>query len=278
MKKLLFISLIITNVMIGQITLEHSYPGSSCYYQMGTSSSIYNQLYVVKLEVDGDKYVHVDRNNKMLKFYNLNHTPFKSISYAAVTDVNPNGNNHTILYISQKLFDNDNEIEFMYGEQLAYGACITQIVNEDGSIVFTANNESNIVISNAPQVQVSIYNTTAGTKMILSANSSDPLGNGKVYSLPGNLSPLTVKSLENPTSESNLYPNPSSDNITLDNKEFDINKVVIMDVTGKIIRSISSENVTSVNVDISTLSCGEYYVQIFDKKENLIDTKKLIKN
>ena len=52
----------------------------------------YQQLYIVKLEVDGEKYVFVDRANKQIKFYNLNHTLWKTISYAGTIDLNSGSN------------------------------------------------------------------------------------------------------------------------------------------------------------------------------------------
>lgn len=272
MKKILFLFLTFSSIMYGQITLEHSYPGASYFVNASTGQNI-QQLYMVNLEVDGHKYVHIDRGNKVLNFYNLNHTPFKSISFAAATSVNP-ANVQDFLYISQNLFDNDNEIEFLYVDQYALNTAVTQVVNEDGTIIFTANNEAPLVKLNAPQAQVPIYNTSAGTKMILSATS----GNGQVYSLPGVLSALTVKNIENPTNELSLYPNPSTNKITIENKNVLINKIVIYNNNGETIKSLSVENINSVDLDVSNLSSGEYFVQIYDKNGTLVDTKKIIRN
>ncbi len=258
--------------MSGQITLENSYPGAGCYSQM-VNGDIFNEMYVAHLEIDGDKYVHIDRNGKLLRFYNLNHTPFKTISYALAVPANSLTNIKTILYISQNLFDTDNEIEFMYCDG-NYNSATTQIVNEDGSIIFTANNEAPIVFVTAPQSQLPIYNTTAGTKMILSQIGG--AANARVYSLTGTLSAVTVRNLADPRSESSLFPNPSQNKITVQNGH-PINKINIVDANGKIVMLLSADNVNSVDIDVSTLTSGVYFVQVYDTKGVLMENRKIIR-
>ncbi len=272
MKKLIFLFVLISFSVNGQITLEQTYPGTSII------ANGYNtqNLYMVKLEVDGEKYVHIDRTNRVVKFYNLNHTFYKSISFSAAADVNSFGNiSQEILYISQKLFDNDNEIEFLYVDQDGPSAYVTQIINEDGTVIFTANNEYPAVRGTAPQAQLPIYNTSAGTKLILSAMNGD----GKVYSLPGTLSAITVRDIENPHNEnSKLFPNPTSNKISITNTKVAIKKVNIIDINGKLIDSILFDNSSNDEIDVSHLSSGEYIIQILDKNENIIDNQKIIRN
>src|SRR5690349_4517041 len=91
-----------------QITLDNTYPTPS------------SDLYMVNLERSGPKYVikTMDSGNRYLKFYNLNHSLWKTI------DCNPfrkvkRANNATIFpfgcfYISESLFDCDTNIELIY--------------------------------------------------------------------------------------------------------------------------------------------------------------------
>ncbi|HOZ88128.1 MAG TPA: T9SS type A sorting domain-containing protein [Bacteroidia bacterium] len=276
MKNLLLVLMVVTNLMSGQITLEHSYPGAGSYSQImpGGSQGIVNELHIVHLEIDGDKYVHIDRLGKQLKFYNLNHTPFKTISWALAVPVNSLTPIKTILYISQTLFDTDNEIEFMYIDAFGYQASTTQVINEDGSVIFTANNQAPIVYITAPQTHVSIYNTTAGTKMILSEVGG--ANNGNVYSLTGTLSAVTVKNLEDPKNVSSLFPNPSQNKITLQN-ENPINKINIIDGSGKIVMLLSADNVKVIDIDVSTLTSGVYFLQVYDTKGVLMENRKIIR-
>jgi hypothetical protein len=78
----------------------------------------------------------------------------------------------------------------------------------------------------------------------------------------------------------NIYPNPASDYITLNSKMKESNNIHInlVDLNGKVIRTIKKENINSFNekIDIKNLSNGIYNVVI--KIDNKIYTKKIIKN
>ncbi len=85
MKKAILFSIVLFAFAIkanAQITLEHTYNSAGSLVAFPN----YQQLYIVKLEVDGEKYVFVDRANKQVKFYNLNHTLWKTISYTGTID------------------------------------------------------------------------------------------------------------------------------------------------------------------------------------------------
>jgi len=120
-----------------QITLDETYANAG--FSGGTLS--WQTLEVVRLELGGDKFVFRDNENKTLKFYNLDHSLWKSISYSGAIDVDPDYNSANILYISQHLFDLDDEIEFMYVD-VGSDVGVTQVVNEDGVFLFTANDQA----------------------------------------------------------------------------------------------------------------------------------------
>jgi hypothetical protein len=132
MKKYLLIALIAFAVIAkAQVALEHTYDSAGSFIAYPSQA----QLYIIKLEVDSEKYVFVDRINKAVKLYNLNHTPWKVISFAGTIDLDPNSNAQEIMYISQHLFNTDDKIEFLYADINANTPdCVTQIINEDGNI------------------------------------------------------------------------------------------------------------------------------------------------
>ena len=68
----------------------------------------------MNLESGGVKYLYANKNGHKLKFYNLDHTHWKTIDYSQAIDMNPDANNHPITYVLQHLIDTDDEIEFMY--------------------------------------------------------------------------------------------------------------------------------------------------------------------
>lgn len=279
MKKIILFSIVLfafTTKTNAQVTLEHTYDSAGALIAF----PIYQQLYIVKLEVDGEKYVFVDRADKLLRFYNMNHSPWKTISFASTIDLNTGSNTQNIMYISQHLFNTDDQIEFLYGDldQNNVYNFVTQIVNEDGSIMFTENNAGPWVKINFPAAQLPIYNTSVGTKMILSLSN----GNANVYSLAGTLSAGIIAMPDN--SQNNLmasmaYPNPTSSSTRIDyTLPNGVNKgeMVFYDTQGKEIKRFNVDR-TFNNLTISTedLQSGIYYYNLQTSFGNS-EAKKLV--
>lgn len=256
-----------------QLTLEHTYDDAGYYF----SSSKPSSFYIVNLEVDGEKYVNVDRTTKQVKFYNLNHTVWKTISFTGGTDLNAAVNVMSILYISQHLFDTDDEIEFLYVD-VNMNDAVTQVINEDGSILFTANNEAPLVLGNVPQAQLPIYNTVLGAKMILSVND----GRVRVYSLGGT---LTAGIIGNPDNQfenfktSLPYPNPSRSSTRIDftlPKGIDTGQLVFYNMQGKEIKRFNVDKTfDSLLISTEDLQSGTYYFNLQTSLGNS-ETKKLV--
>lgn len=262
-----------------QVTLEHTYD-SAGYYGYG---GIWQQLYVVKLEVDGDKFVFVDKANKAVKFYNLNHTLWKTVSFAAATDFNPSQYFQNIAYISQHLFDTDDEIEFLYVDYTngSSSAAITEIINEDGSILFTANNQAPFLNASVPQAQVPIYNTSNGTKMILSGGVSTD-GNAYVYGLAGTLM-AGIKGFTN-NEQDNFkmalaYPNLASTSTKIAYKlpnGVNTGQIVFYDTQGKEVKRFTVDNTfSSIEISTEDLQSGIYYYNLQTAQGNS-GAKKLV--
>ncbi|MCO6501095.1 MAG: T9SS type A sorting domain-containing protein [Vicingus serpentipes] len=73
-------------------------------------------------------------------------------------------------------------------------------------------------------------------------------------------------------SKLNIYPNPTSNQLTISGNYSFINKIDIYDITGKSIKSIN-QNTNTINV--SDLPSRVYFVKIFDNEESIV--KKFIK-
>lgn len=280
MKKLIFITLFAFTINVkAQITLEHTYDSAGYFF----ASTIYQQLYIVKLEVDGDKIVFVDRDKKLVRFYNLNHSPWKTISFLAATDLNTNADVQSTMYISQHLFDGDDEIEFLYVDQNQPTSAITHVINEDGSILFTANNQAPLVYTSAPQAQLPIYNTSAGTKMILSGgayNSGD--GNAYFYGLAGTLANGIIAFPNNEFNNlrtSMAYPNPTRSSTRIDyTLPNGVNKgeIVFYDTQGKEVKRFNVDRTfDSLVISTEDLQSGLYYYNLQTTQGNS-ESKKLI--
>lgn len=84
---------------------------------------------------------------------------------------------------------------------------------------------------------------------------------------------------ENSLKNIKIYPNPVTDYLTIDVLETTkiLYEVIIYDVRGKRIKTISNIDNQKVNVQVSNINSGLYFIEIHDTNKN-ITTKKLIIN
>lgn len=279
-----------------QFTLEHTYPNNGFFkvepapnFGAGYAYGVHS-LYLVNLEFDGEKYVDIDRLNQTLNLYNLNHSLYKIIDYSAVyTGVSAgpveDKVNASIMYISQNLFDGDSAIEFLYthfffNHTTTSFRAITQIVKDNGTIIFS-DSASPMVRTNFHQQYYPIYNTTNGTKMILSHVN----GTAEVFSLPGTLTGYiqTNNILSDAhQAQMNLFPNPvnQSGNLTInytlpaDEKTATL---LIYDQYGKQLKALQIGNaMKNVMLNTGEFSPGLYYYSIVSSNGSTIQSKKSV--
>ena len=273
MKKIILFSIVLSAFTINakaQITLVHTYDSAGFYAGQYAGVTNREQLEVVKLEVDGDKFVFIDDYNKLIRFYNLNHTPWKTISFATATDLSSTYNVQPIMYISQHLFNTDDKIEFLYVDNNLAGTAstITQVLNEDGTILFTANNQAPFLNASVPQAEVPIYNTSAGTFMILSGGIDTDI-NAYVYGLGGTLA-AGIKGYSNNAQNilmaSMAYPNPTRSSTKIDyTLPNGINKgeIVFYDTQGKEVKRFNVDNTfNTLMISTEDLQSGLYYYNL----------------
>lgn len=259
------------NVCQSQITLETTYQNAS------------RGLFMVNLEASGMKYVVKSEvpGARFLKFYNLDHSLWKTIDINPMpTTFAPLNNNEIFyfgsLYISEKLFDCDDKIEFLYLSSSG-NHWITGIYNEDGIPLLEADSCAPYVASTVPQYHRPIYNTINGTKLILSHQN----GSALVYDLPCEMS-VGVDGLlpiDNLT-ELTVYPNPSFYETTvLINLPEHINQaeLVIFDLTGKELKRYQVDKTFS-NLLLSRddFSSGTYLYSIISNNTTLISKKVIL--
>jgi hypothetical protein len=280
MKKLLFslVILLMSMQTYAQITLEHTYDSTGYFQPSDTGGNFcYGRqlFYLVNLEIDGDKYVQINKPSQTIKFYNLNHTLWKSISYSNVsTNITPfpgyDKINCSILYISQSLFNTDAKIEFMYTCSWYYPAdtsnkAITQIVNEDDSILFS-DAASPVVTPTWANQYYPIYNTSSGTKMIL----SNVMGKAEVYSLAGTLTDgiaeTNKKLMAMQSSVSNAYPNPNTGSAKIDYTlppGVNEGEIVFYNLMGNEVKRFKVDRTfNTLLISTKDIAAGTYYYQL----------------
>ena len=72
-------------------------------------------------------------------------------------------------------------------------------------------------------------------------------------------------------SEIQIYPNPAQNQITINNGLLVIGRIQILDITGKIVKQVISNN-TKQTIDISELNKGIYFVKVGER------VRKIVKN
>lgn len=270
MHKLFILLMLIAGYCSAQITLEHSYPnGSTMVAVNGPNDSI--QPLMVNLEIDGYKYVIINRGLNKIDLYNMNHTLFKSISIT-LPDSIPASIVH-VQYISQSLFNQDPKIEFLVHCKLysSMGSIwnfedsyYTWIINEDNNLLFSEFFGAPIVKYNLHQQQFPIYSTPEGTKMILSMTNQ----NANIYSLPGSF--VTSLSEKGAIDDENIlfdpFPNPTNGLITIPyNLSDDVEEatVFLFDQKGVEVKKIVISNQKkSFSISVSEFNSGIYTCQL----------------
>jgi len=268
-----FMLFIYAQTINAQITLDYVYPNAS------------TKLYMVNLEVSGIKYVLKSdvAGNRFINFYNLNHSLWKTIncnSFPMSSTIGPTPTPQyafDALYISEKLFNCDNNIEFMY---VSTGiGWFTAVYDEFGTALLLADSSAPFCKLNIPNQFKPIYNTPNGTKLILSHKN----GSAKVYNLPCSLTPgLNLdKTINNDINESTLvvYPNPSFYHTTI---KFSLpngvnyGNIILKDLLGKEIKRYKIDNTFSeLLIEQDQIPAG-IYIYSLETNNSVIDSKKII--
>ncbi|MES2679616.1 MAG: T9SS type A sorting domain-containing protein [Bacteroidota bacterium] len=216
MKKNLLLTLLLVLAGAGkaQITLNASYNVS------------YYGIYLTKLHVSGYKFVKLDYPNMKIDIYNTNHTLFKTINIPSLPRPIQN-----VSFISEKLFDNDNLIEYAVNVSspafpvAATGFYIfkengTQIMFRDSGAIHTTAVSSDIFVNVS-----GVFFDGTNTRMRLHVQtSSGPSPKTEIYTLPGSIPCAEctdgvvtgIATPNNPNTNSGVfYPNPVTEQLKL---------------------------------------------------------------
>lgn len=88
---------------------------------------------------------------------------------------------------------------------------------------------------------------------------------------------LSNNQLNAPSVDFNVYPNPASNFVTVNNAaQVNISQILVSDVNGRIIKDLKTQNISEVSVDVTDLKTGVYLMKIISEQGTLI--RKIIKN
>jgi hypothetical protein len=271
MKNILFIAFLAFYMSAkSQITLEHTYDTAS------TENLLYNdqdQLMIINFPVEGECYVRVNRVSMTICIYDMTHTLLKAISFSSLPS-NVGGSVGDVLYISENLFSTDSKVAFMYlyynvdtvgGNSLTFYH--TDIIEENGTVLFSDTGMAAVRV-NYEQQQLPIYNTSVGTKMIISYRNRQ----AKVFSLPGTLTSSIEEAnnnliaMQTRSSVSNAYPNPNNGSAKIDYTlppGINEGEIVFYNLQGKEVKRFKVDRTfNTLLISTKDIAAGTYYYQL----------------
>jgi len=223
----------------------------------------------VNFEVSGYRYVKVNRCGKIISIYDLNHSLVKNISMANMPTSPPYNILGDVLYLSEQLFNLDSKVEFIYCHSFTNsqgnGDYVTSVYDENGTMLFTDTAWPGIRL-NFEQQQLPIYNTSQGTKLILSCLN----GTAKVYGLAGTLSTSIGSQNQELLIQSNFvsnpYPNPTASTTRIDYilpKGVSTGEMIFYDLQGHEIKRYKVDSTFDhLLISTSDIPAGTYNYQL----------------
>lgn len=130
------------------------------------------------------------------------------------------------------------------------------------------------------QGQVTVSYTYDDLNRLTQASYSNGVGIQYSYDALGNRTQETktsTLSIEDVSAVKNLklHPNPFKDELHLSSDNHTIKEVSIIDITGKLIKTITNISATTYQLDASYLTTGNYLIQI--KTDEGVEVHKVIK-
>ncbi|WMX17003.1 T9SS type A sorting domain-containing protein [Aureispira sp. CCB-E] len=221
----------------------------------------YTDGYVLRVDLAnlGEKYYFLDAPNATAKFYNANHTLWKTITLPTTTGATISGINH----VSNNVINSDNLVEIGYTFFTNNGGLVyeSRIINETGTTLLSIPNASSAFVSEIGGLQNKIIAAIQGTTL-----------SSEVYGIPSFAT--SVLGIDSDVSLS-IYPNPTIHFLTIDNRGIGIKDMNLVSSNGEIVKSIQSPRQKTV-VDLNDLPIGVYFLIGKDQKGNVF-SKKLVK-
>ena len=247
--KTILISILISLQLMAftQITFENTYNGSAGYSQINDTEF---------------RYYNFDPINKQCIIYDADHQQLLTIDI----DLTDFQTLNSILYVSQKLFDLNDQLELLYiysewyqVDEVWYLEYNSRIIDQNGSS-----------LQELPLAQYNtVHKTNEGSKLLswtYDFSISSYPKETKVYHLPGTYTNLQ----ENEHNEEiAAWPNPCAQHIYLPISE-QVDIIRIINEQGQVIDELkSTSNDSQIKYDVNHLSAGLYFYQtILNNKEN----------
>ncbi|TGE23724.1 T9SS type A sorting domain-containing protein [Hymenobacter aquaticus] len=250
-KLLLAASLLISTAASAQVTLENTYVLNAPAMQS-------EDLFPIKLSTGEAKYVRFNSATRLMTLYNLNHSQFKQLTVPAP----PAGYGAPgIDYVSDKLFNQDAALEYI----VYYNR--TNATSQETTMLNVYSEAGTLLLRSDSAYVNHIFNTSAGTKMLLSKAYPSLTGGNRskvvAYALGGTLTTLKTQQAE-ADGLRQPYPNPATESLRL---PYEVKKgTATLRITDAAGRTVATYQVDStfdhLLLNAGELRSGVYFYQV----------------
>lgn len=220
--------------------------------------------YRKQLEISGEIYYYVDRDNREVKVFGGDHQLRKTISLEGAESATSVDVNH----ISETKIDSDPGIELIYG----YGTNTDSLYQNDVKLI----NEDGTILDSIPGARSAYYRELPGRppKVIAHFRTQDGHWTRQVFGITPWAVPVPKWIPQD--GDACVYPNPASDHLTVQLDQGIIREVRIYSATGALLRVIRPGSALA-EVDLSCLTSGIYVLEIQDSKGLRVTEKLMIR-
>lgn len=255
--------------------VEHTFPFSPT--NVGVASFVHH----------GKKFMTVESTNLIIKFYNLDYTPWKTLDLNALeTYFNADYTNFSIQHLSDNLFDTDTSMEMI--------VALTD-ANSQVPHLFLINEEMELLHNFGPQNHGNSIVFFDGNYHLMVSNQPNmswPLYQTSVYPLPGylpceecteNVDPLKAPNTNGISGSfmmvSDPVPNPSDGSVTISYSlpgKAD-GELVFYNTSGQEVNRVkAASSTTSVQVSKKGLPAGMYYYYLYSDGKKSVGNKMMV--
>jgi hypothetical protein len=258
MKKITF--LLLTNLFIysysySQATLEHTYSSGMEKENMSNALGFNTS--------GGLKFYTYNRSTNTVEIYNQSHVLETSFTI-------PLDSGHFLsefFFVTDKLFNSDNQIEFLYRSYKYDGGSTTDykvyLCNDNGTLLQSFSNRYHAGV---------VTDNSNNYKLILAGGNQNPLTNSYDYDVYGLSGTLSTEQKGILAKNTNLaFPNPSSNVINFSNKGSNgiATTLQIFSIDGKkVVEEKHAEE--EIKIDVSNFQNGIYLYKLGNKSGKFI--------
>lgn len=236
-------TIFVSSLSYCQLVLEHSYNTSSV-------GGLDKYFYAFNTENGLNHYTY-DGTTKVINIYNETH----SLTNTFVAPIPVNFRISEVFFITDKLFNSDNSIEFLVFAFYNDGSTEFDkilLFNDNGTLLQEFNDRS----------IAGIYKTNSNTYKLILKEQSGYAAVLDVYALPGTLS---INQQQLLSKDFLAFPNPTDDNLKFTNKlsNGETATIEVFDSNGKkVLKQNVAGGTGEIVIDVRNLNSGLYIYKI----------------